>query len=363
MAFVDLGSSASSSLQQRLRATVQDGLTSSGTPGAAVALLLDGQPVLTDAIGWRDWEQTTALDSHAQFYIYSVTKSLIATALLQHVQRGTIALDAPIQSYLVDVPLVEPVTVRQLLNHTGGIPDYGGLPAYSAALRADPTRAWTPDQFLAATLPRGLTFAPGQGWAYSNIGFLLLRQLIEAVTHTSLADALHQQIFAPLELQQTFVAQTLADAHQLTPGYSTFLSGDDTVEDVHALYHPGWVSHGVVISTAPELARMIDAIFSGTLLDAPSRAAMLEPVRVPVTHHFFQQPSYGLGLMIDPQSRYGLLAGHGGGGPGYTAGVIHLPDVRGHRVTSVVLTNRDQDDLSLRTAFTLALLLADTLVR
>jgi D-alanyl-D-alanine carboxypeptidase len=251
--------------------------------------------------------------------------------------------------------------VRQLLNHTGGLPDYGGLPAYRAALQAHPTQPWRSDEFLAVISQQGLRFAPGKGWGYSNLGFLLLRLLLESITATSLGVVLREQLFAPLDLRQTFVAQSLVDAQRLTPGYSSSLSADGAIQDVRPLYHPGWVAHGVVASTAPELACIIDAIFAGPLLGPASRAAMLEPVRVPTTHPCFQQPSYGLGLMIDPRSRYGMLAGHGGGGPGYSAGAVHLPNVRGHRVTSVALANSDQDDLSLRIAFTLAMLLADTL--
>jgi D-alanyl-D-alanine carboxypeptidase len=121
------------------------------------------------------------------------------------------------------------------------------------------------------------------------------------------------------------------------------------------------VSHGVVISTAPELARLIDALFTGRLLGAERRAAMLEPVLVPHQHPLFQQPAYGLGVMIDPQSRYGVIVGHGGGGPGYSAGALHLPDVHGHRITSIALANRDQDDLGLSLAFQLAMVAADAL--
>jgi D-alanyl-D-alanine carboxypeptidase len=67
--------------------------------------------------------------------------------------------------------------------------------------------------------------------------------------------------------------------------------------------------------------------------------------------------------MIDPQSRYGVIAGHGGGGPGYSAAALHVPDVHGRCITSIALANRDQPDLSLRIAFTMVMMLADTLVR
>lgn len=359
MALIDDSPAGSVELQQRLVETVRHELAATATPGVAVALLLDGQPVVTAGVGFRDPEQTAALDPDAQLYIYSVTKSLIATVILQLVEQGQLALDMPVQTYLAQLPLATPVTLRQLLNHTGGLPDYGGLPAYTEALQADPTHPWTADDFLGQTLPRGLTFAPGQGWDYSNIGFLLLRRVIEAVLHTSLREAFQKRLFAPLGLQQTCVAQTLADAPQLTPGYSSFFSADDSLQDVRTLYHPGWVSHGVVIASAPELARLVDALFTGRLIGPHSLAAMLEPVLVPHTHPFFEQPAYGLGVMLDARSRYGLIAGHAGGGPGYSAGALHL-HVHGQHITSVVLANCDQGILGLRIAWLLATTLADT---
>ena len=78
---------------------------------------------------------------------------------------------------------------------------------------------------------------------------------------------------------------------------------------------------------------------------------MLEPTLVPGDYAPFRQPAYGLGVMIDALSPYGLVAGHGGGGPGYSIGAFHFADVNGRSVTSVVLANRDQDDIGLQIAF------------
>lgn len=363
MTFNNPGPAQQPALHQRLMAAVSQALATTATPGAAVALVLDGRPVFVSGVGFRDREQTTALDADAQFYVYSVTKTLLATVILQLVEHEQIALDTPVQTYLPEMPLETPVTIRQLLNHTGGLPDYGGLPIYAASLRADPTHAWTAAEFLAHTLPQGFRFPPGQGWAYSNIGFLLLGQVIAAVLHTPLHTALHDRLFAPLGLRHTFLARTLADVRSLTPGYSSLFTADDTLQDIRALYDPGWVSHRVVVSTAGELARLTDAILTGDLLRPHSRAAMLTPVVVPHKHPLFRQPAYGLGLMIDPQSSYGVLAGHGGGGPGYSAGVLHVPNVHGHTITSVALANRDQPDLGLQIAFKLIELLAETFAK
>lgn len=351
--------SQSAELQQRLNEVVLQALHAADAPGAAVALVVDGQPILKAGIGFRDLQHKAVLDPDALVYTYSVTKPLLATAVLLLVDQGRLELDTPVQTYLHDLPLLAPVTVRQLLNHTGGLPDYGGMRAYFDALRADPRHPWTSDEFLQKTLSRGLKFTPTQGWSYSNIGYLILKRLIERETNTSMRVTLQELLFRPLSLQHTFVAQTLSDAQCLTPAYSTFFSPDGSLKDVTHLYHPGWVSHGVVVSTASELAGIFEALFTNQLLSPALLPSMLDFVHVPGQHPFFTQQTYGLGLMIDPQSRYGQIAGHGGGGPGYSTAALHFPNVAGHRVTSVALANREQHDLGMRIAFSLVDILAD----
>lgn len=327
----------------RLQPLAEDVLAHAGAPGAVLALRVDGQPAATVAAGLRDLQRRAPLEESARFYIYSNTKTLIAALALRLAEAGRLALDEPFQAYLPDVALEPPVSVRRLLNHSGGIPDYGALPAYYEALRAHPARPWSDAEFLAATLGKGLAYTPGAGWGYSNIGYLLLRRLVERITGQPLAQALRAWVLMPLGLEGSFVAQSLEDAAVLTPAYSAFFTRG-ALEDVRQVYHPGWVSHGVVAATAPELAGMLDGIVGGALLDARSRAAMLDALDVPVQHPLFQRPAYGLGLMVDRQSRFGLLAGHGGGGPGYSAGVFCLPDAGGHRITAAALVNSDAGD-------------------
>ena len=318
---------------------IAQALTGAHTPGAAVALIVDGRPWLEQGAGYRDLAQTEPLPVDARFYLYSITKTLIAIAVLQLVEQGPLTLDDPLREHLPAVPLEERVSVRQLLQHTGGLPDYGGLQNYTEAVRQHPGTPWTEKEFLAHTLSGGLHFPPGTGWSYSNIGYLLLKQLIRRLTGRSLQWALHEHLFAPLGLSHTFVAGSPADSDELTPGYSAFFNDEERLEEISGRYHPGWVSHGVVISTAPETARLFHALFAGHLLPPHLLAQMVVPVPVPVTHPLFVRPSYGLGLMLDPDSPYGLIAGHGGGGPGYDTAALHFADVGGREVVAVVLAN------------------------
>jgi D-alanyl-D-alanine carboxypeptidase len=124
--------------------------------------------------GDRTW-QTGDID--AQYVINSLTKSVISAAFLLLAAEGAVDLDASAGSLLGDGRF--DVSVRQLLQHTSGIPDYGRWRAYHDAVRESPSRPWPDEAFLRVAHARGPLFAPGQGWAYSNNGYLLLRMILD----------------------------------------------------------------------------------------------------------------------------------------------------------------------------------------
>ncbi|MCC6313812.1 MAG: beta-lactamase family protein [Thermomicrobiales bacterium] len=333
-----------------LRETIAAVLRTADAPGAAVALVVDGRPTLSVGVGHRNLARDLPLDAAARTYAYSITKTMLAVAALRLAETGRLMLDAPIRAILPDAALSERATLRRLLNHTAGVPDYGAMPEHHAALRADPTAPWTSAEFLDRTLPGGLRFPPGEGWGYSNIGYLLVRLAIERTTGQSLRTAL---VFRPAAMRQTCIAESLADAAGLTPGYSILLDRDGALRDMTRRYHPGWVSHGAAIATAADLTRFLEALFSDRLLRPESLATMLEVTPVPGAHPPFVRPAYGLGLMIDLGSPWGTVAGHAGSGPGYATAAFHATDAAGRRVTSAALVNRDGSDAATRIAFAL----------
>jgi D-alanyl-D-alanine carboxypeptidase len=199
-----------------------------------------------------------------------------------------------------------------------------------------------------------LLFDPGMGWRYSNIGYLLLRLVIERVTGSSLREALHQLVIDPLALRDTTVITSLAELQACSPGFSATFVDAGKLGDVRPLYDPGWVSHGLVGATASDVARLFDALVGGRIVGAPTLDAMSEPVLVRTEHRWIREPAYGLGVMIDAGSPYGLVVGHAGGGPGYATAAFHFPDIGGQAVTVVALANRDHDEIGVEIAFALA---------
>ncbi|MGG6238130.1 serine hydrolase domain-containing protein [Nodosilinea sp. AN01ver1] len=341
-----------------MRAAVGQILRDAGLPGAAIAAYIDGQLALETSIGDRDLQRTVPLSVDASFYIYSVTKTLIAAAVLHQVKAGKLDLDAPIQQYWPDFPVDTPITLRQILSHTSGLPDYGGLPAYHDAVKVSPGFPWSFDDYLNVARTRALLFAPGTGWSYSNVGYLALKTLLEQTTGRSLQAILDALFFTPLGLKHTFVATSLEDAATLTPGYTRAFGGDALV-NMAQRYHPGWVSHGVVVSTAAELAAMIDALFTGQILDLSLVNRMAQPVHSLGAHSPLQNVGCGLGLFMDTDSSYGQVAGHSGGGPGYSIAAFHFSSLAGYPTTIAAATNQEGDNVAIDVAYAVAHALAE----
>jgi D-alanyl-D-alanine carboxypeptidase len=149
----------------------------------------------------RDYQ--TDLDRDSVFPVYSITKTLTAICALRLLEVGSLRLDVPVRGLLPEVELPATVTLAHLLQHTSGLRDYGPLPEYHRAVRLHPGRPWTREEFLDATLSKGALFAPGEGWAYSNIGYMLVVDVLERVTGRTFAQVLAQFVTQPLELPRT----------------------------------------------------------------------------------------------------------------------------------------------------------------
>ena len=286
-----------------------------------------------------------AVDS--RFLVMSVTKSLTAVAVLRLVETGALELDRPLSQWMPDIPHASRITVRHLLQHTSGLPDYGPLADYHDAVRRG-DRPWTFDEFLKRTNSKELRFEPGQGWSYSNIGYMLLRRLLQTVRKRSFAESITAEVCRPLNLPHTAVVENKAQLQGLIPGYSHYLADKNApVVEVRDHYDPAWIATGVVASTASDIVRFYRGLFTGTLLSHRWLDEMCRTRRAVDKHPGFVTPSYGLGLMADPDCPFGAMYGHNGEGPGYSASAFHFrSSARGasNDVTVAVLSNTENTE-------------------
>ena len=276
-----------------------------------------------------------AVDHDRPYYIYSISKSFTAVAIMQLCEEQGGFLDERYSSFFPETKIPHVITVRQLLNHTGGLSDYFSSPEYHSALKEHPIRPWTYEKLMEYGLQKTPLFAPGQGWSYSNPGYALLKELIEKKSGTDYHEYVMKGIVARAGLTATR-AFLKADKHlELLGGEDPSFEGDFRPQ-----YHPGWIATGCFISTVSDVARFYDALFGGKLVSGESLAEMTKTVDVLPNPPEESVPSYGLGLMHFRKSPRGDAYGHGGGGPGYTTYATHFPNLDGKRVSISLVLNK-----------------------
>jgi D-alanyl-D-alanine carboxypeptidase len=304
------------SLDVRIEQTLRDFQTTAPGLSVSAAVVQQGGPLLS--FGTAD----------AVYPLYSLTKTVIAALVTGIAREKRISLSEAVGKLpQLDVPeWVQGLTIEDLLNHTSGLRDYGPLPEYKASVKAQPPKPWTQQEMFDRVTPLGPAFAPDKGFLYSNPGYALLVQWLVRETGKGFAEIFRERVAQKLGLASAFVTVTAEDLCRCAPGYSTFFSC--APQDIRPLYHPGWVYHGLVAATAPEAARMFDALVPGLLDKNPEEIPLL-PFDVPGC----PAPFYYHGLMGDRQRQ---SYGHNGGGPGYSISAFKSGDV-----TVCVICDRD----------------------
>lgn len=228
---------------------------------------------------------------------------MLAAAALVLVDAGRLTLDAPLAG--------QRYTLRQLLQHRAGVPDYGALAEYHDAVgRVEPP--WPVADLLARVDSHARGAEPGTSWTYSNVGYLLVRQLIEHADGKEIGEALTRLVLKPLGIANAGLARTPDDLMGTRWGNAR-------------RYHPGWVYHGLMIGSPAAAALLLDRLLRGDLLSPSSLRAMRESFRLgePIPGRPWQAPGYGLGLMIETTTPPRFM-GHTGGGPSSAAAVYHF---------------------------------------
>ncbi|WP_407289190.1 serine hydrolase domain-containing protein [Streptomyces sp. BP-8] len=257
-----------------------------------------------------------------QVRVGSNTKAFTATVVLQLVGEGRVALDAPIERYLPHLVRGKGIdgrriTVRQLLQHTSGLPNYTDF-------ISDPTGKERhtyvqPRTLLDVALAHKALFAPGTRWSYSNTNYLLAGLLIEKVTGRPLADQITHRVIDRIGLRHTYFPgvgdERIREAHP--QGYFASKPGAP-LENITEL-DPSWGwAAGQLISTPSELNRFFTALLGGELLKPAQLAQMRTTVEVPESAGLGPGVRYGLGVTSTRLSCGGPAWGHGGDIPGYS---------------------------------------------
>lgn len=300
-------------------------------PGAAVLVMQGDEIVYEQGYGLTELETGSPITPDTIFQIASAGKQFTGLAVMLLHEDGLLTYDDPITTHLPELAaLGEPVTIRQLLHHTAGMPDYHddleeeyGTPTNADAL------AWL------ARAGR-LQFAPGSAFAYSNAGYEVLGSLVERVSGQRFADFLQARIFGPLALQQSFSLPNPQRKNDplRARGYEVGESGAFTLYDDDPL--DNLVGSGSVYSSARDMGRYITALLQGDLVGLET----LEVGLTPATLTDGTESPYGFGWDIVTTAGAGYI-GHSGSWQGFVSHIAHFAD---GDLTVIVLANRTDRD-------------------
>jgi len=344
-------------------AEIFSGIAKPDEPGLAVLVKKDGRVVFERGYGVKELRTGSKIDTKTNFRLASATKQFTAMAIMLLVHDGKLRYETTVGEIFAAFPEYgNEITVRQLLNHTGGLPDYEDLMA--AAKKAKGT-AWSPEKQIqdaeVMTLLESATkgkFAPGTKWEYSNSGYVLLGVIVAKVSGKPFGDFLRERIFVPLKMADTVVYQKGKNsvpnrAYGHTKDANSFKETDQSSTSAT-------LGDGGVYSNIDDLSKWDDALRNHMLLSAEEMKPALDPAKfggvknavlpddAPTALHGVPV-EYGFGWFLDPYKGHERMW-HYGDTMGFKTAIQRFTK---DGLTVIVLCNRtdlDPGALAMRAA-------------
>jgi CubicO group peptidase (beta-lactamase class C family) len=315
-------------------AYIEDTLTQQHIPSLSVAVVREGTPVLRKSYGMANLEHFIPATERSVYEIASVGKTFTAMLTMMLVEEGKISLDSPIALYLDAPPEAWfPVTIKHILSHQSGIPDYTQVENYWDVALSQKNLAKTEILALVSDLP--LNFQPGEFYGYDNTGFYLLGLMLEKVSGQSYADLLRDRIFTPLGMKATTLHHPREIVAHRAAGYRW--QNEKLVNK--PFYNPvAMYSAGGLISNIEDLVKWERALHNATLLNSSTLDLMWTPI-YPSLGKEWEKNKYVAGLgwqVVNYTNR--RVVGHNGSVVGFASNITRFID---DKLTVIVLCNLD----------------------
>lgn len=279
-----------------------------------------GEVLYQKSFGKADRKQNKDLDAESVFELASVSKQFTAMGVMLLVQQGKLKYEDSLRKFFPELPYYN-ITVKHLLQHTSGLPDY----------MAELMKSWDETKIannndviaiLAKNKP-AVAFAPGAKWEYSNTGYALLASIIEKASGKTFPDYLQENIFVPLDMKSTQVfcrryekrsLGNYAYGYVMKPGTNDYYLPDSLPEVASMVYClDGIQGDGTVNSTTGDLLKWDRALYTEKLLPK----AALEQAFTPGVLNNGDSTAYGYGWAVTNNKQFGNIVNHSGGWPGY----------------------------------------------
>ncbi|MCA1625369.1 MAG: serine hydrolase [Acidobacteria bacterium] len=285
----------------------------------SILVARDSQTIMSKGYGMANYELHVPNTPQTVFRLGSNTKSFTATAIMMLQERGKFNVNDSICKYLSDCPAAwQPITIRNLLTHTSGIPNYTALPDFGKTMSLPVTHASLINRFK----DKPPEFAPGEKYNYSNSGYYLLGVIIERASGKSYADFLQENIFAPLGMTQTGYDNSSRVIKNRAAGY---VAQGDSFANASYIDMTIPFAAGALYSSVEDLLRFDKALNTEKLLSRKSLDEMFTPLK----------NEYGYGWEIRKQLERQLIE-HGGSINGFQSSLSRFP---ADRETVIVLSN------------------------
>ena len=309
-----------------LDSVINDYLEEANIPGALVAVATRGEIIHLKTYGMANVELAVPVSENTVFEIGSISKQFVAAAVMLLVEEGKLGLDDAIHRYLPDLPGEWlGVTVRQLLTHTSGIPDYEEIRSYDVY-----RFRLTPEEVIRIAHGRPMDFAPGTGSYYSNTGYYLASMIVERIEGQPLGQVLKSRIFDPLGMTQTRMADPEAIIPNRAAGYWVNKAGE--LINRNPTETSSTLGAGGLLSSAQDMATWDEALYGTGLLSDESKTAMWTSVILPDG----EDTEYGFGWAVSPYQ--GMRSqSHRGQVAGFVASFQRFPD---QEAAIIVFMNR-----------------------
>ncbi|MFH1868153.1 MAG: alpha/beta fold hydrolase [Candidatus Omnitrophota bacterium] len=334
----------SKEVQARLEQAVEKNLAEcqdiKNIPGAVVGIWVPGKGSWEKTFGVSDLATGNKMGLNNKFRIGSNTKTFVVTVLLQLTDEGRASLDDTLDKFNfgINIPDENKITIRQLCNMTSGIPEIGDNEEMCEIFYVkNPLKKWLPTEIVKSALVNKPTFPPGEGWYYSNTGYILLGMVIEKITGNKLEDEIRERILKPMNLANTsFPVDYPGMPSPYAHGYE--LDDNKKWQDV-TIYSPSmlWAA-GAMISDAEDMKAWVKAYTTGT---TNSKATQKERL-IWVDTHKGKNLGFGLGI----GNTNGWL-GYTGGTRGYNTAAYYLPSSDATVIVFVNTTDYSKDGVSV----------------
>jgi D-alanyl-D-alanine carboxypeptidase len=319
---------------RKLQRRLEDFSASRNHIGLQASVIFPDGRIKSAVAGYASHEKKCPLTPAHHLYIGSITKMFTSAMVMQQVERGTLSLDDTLDRWM-NLPNAQSVTIRMLLNHTSSIPDYAWEPWFIIRWFGLPKKEWRADDLIAVIRNQPSRFAPGARHEYSNSNYVLLGAILERMTGKEYAALLKEDVFDRLNLRESYFRNYPRDL-AIANAYDESLLrlGRQNLTGFRSSFETGAFSAGGILSTSPDVARFVLALFSGKIVSERTLAQMKMLVAAP-DEDLRMQTGYGLGirnLSIGGQN----WIGHTGTIPGYSGIAVYNQETP-H--TIVILSN------------------------